>query len=60
MLAITLVPIRPREWMMSPTYFAVRNAQLDEQFKAAQLADDMPWMEEIVAEQNLLHRAMYG
>jgi hypothetical protein len=46
--------------MMSPTYFAVRWAQLDEQIKAARLAGDICSMQPLVAEQTLLLTAMYG
>jgi hypothetical protein len=34
-------------------------ARLDEQFEAARLTSDIPWMQEIAAEQTLLLEAMY-
>jgi hypothetical protein len=45
---------------MSPSYFAVRNAELDEQIEAARLAGDFPRVYELLAEQISLVRAMYG
>jgi hypothetical protein len=33
-----------RDLVMSPTYFAVHMAQLDEQLEAARLAGDLPRM----------------
>jgi hypothetical protein len=45
---------------MSPTFFAVQMAQLDEQIKAACKAGDIPRLQELAGEQMLLLRAMYG
>jgi hypothetical protein len=46
--------------MMSPTYFAVRNAEIDGQLEAARLAGDFRLMHELLAEQTLLLEAMFG
>ena len=46
--------------MMSPSYFAVRNAELDEQIEAARLAGDFPRVYELLAEQTSLVRSMHG
>ena len=45
---------------MSPSYFAVRNAELDEKIEAARLAGDFPRVYNLLAEQTSLLRAMYG
>jgi hypothetical protein len=45
---------------MSPSYFAVRNAELDEQIEAARSAGDFPRVYKLLAEQTYLLRAMYG
>lgn len=45
---------------MSPTYFVVRNAQLDEELKAAQLAGNTPLVQELLTEKTSLYKAMYG
>ena len=45
---------------MSPSYFAVRNAELDERIEAARLAGDFPRVYSLLAEQTSLLRAMYG
>jgi hypothetical protein len=45
---------------MSPSYFAVRNAELDEQIEAARLAGDFPRVYKLLTEQTSLLRAMYG
>jgi hypothetical protein len=46
--------------MMSPTYFAMRWAQLDEQIEAARLAGDIRGMQPFLAEQTFLVATMYG
>jgi hypothetical protein len=46
--------------MMSPTYFAVRNARLDKEFEAARLAGDLRRMQGLLAEKTILLRRMYG
>jgi len=45
---------------MSPTYFAVQMARLDELLEAALLAGDLQRMQEVLGEQTSLLRAMYG
>ena len=45
---------------MGPSYFAVRNAELDEKIEAARLAGDFPRVYNLLAEQTSLLRAMYG
>jgi hypothetical protein len=49
-----------RDLVMSPTYFAVHMAQLDEQLEAARLAGDLPRMQGLLAGRTSLLRAMYG
>ena len=46
--------------MMSPTYFAVHMARLDEQLEAARLAGDIRAMQPLLAEKTSLLRSMYG
>jgi len=45
---------------MSPTYFAVRCRDLDQQLEAARLAGDMPRMQRLLGDKTLLLRAIYG
>jgi hypothetical protein len=45
---------------MSPSFFAVRNEQLDRQLVAALLAGDFQRMQWLLAEKTLLLRATYG
>jgi hypothetical protein len=45
---------------MSPTYYAVRNAELDAKLEAARLAGDIRTMQPLLAEKTSLLRAMYG
>jgi hypothetical protein len=45
---------------MSPTYFTVRNAELDARFEAARLAGDIRGMQPLIAEKQSLLVAMYG
>jgi len=45
---------------MSPSFFAVRNEQLDRQLVAALLAGDFQRMQSLLAEKTLLLRATYG
>jgi hypothetical protein len=45
---------------MSPTYFAVRMKNLDEQAKAAWKAGNIPDVQRVAREKTLLLRAMYG
>jgi hypothetical protein len=44
---------------MSPTYFAVRNARLDEEFDATRLAGGLRRMQGLLAEKTILLRRMY-
>jgi hypothetical protein len=46
--------------MMSPTFFAVRNAELDAKLEAARVAGDIRAMQPLLAEKTSLLRAMYG
>jgi hypothetical protein len=46
--------------MMSPTYYTVHIAQLDEQLEVARLAGDTPRRQELLAEKMLLMQAVYG
>jgi hypothetical protein len=54
------VPIREKDLMMSPTYYTVHIAQLDEQLEVARLAGDTPRRQELLAEKMLLMQAVYG
>jgi hypothetical protein len=45
---------------MSPTFFAVRNAELDAKLKAARLAGDIRAMQPLLAEKTSLLLVMYG
>ena len=45
---------------MSPTYFAVRNAELDNKLEAARVAGDIRAMQPLLAEKTCLLRSMYG
>ncbi len=45
---------------MSPTYFAVHMARLDQELEAARRAGDFPRMQELLGEQTSLLRSMYG
>jgi hypothetical protein len=45
---------------MSPTYFAVRNAELNAKLQAARLAGDIPSVQALLGEKTSLLRSMYG
>jgi hypothetical protein len=45
---------------MSPTYFAVRNAEIDAKLEAARLAGDIPSMQALLGEKTSLLHAMFG
>jgi hypothetical protein len=45
---------------MSPTHFAVRMADLDEQLEAARKAGNLYRMQRLLGEMTTLRRAMYG
>jgi hypothetical protein len=49
-----------KDLTMSPTYFVVRNADLDAKLEAARLDGDIRGMQTLLAEQTSLLRAMYG
>jgi hypothetical protein len=49
-----------KDFTMSPTYFAIRMARLDEQLEIFRIAGDLPNMQKVLAQKTLLHRAMYG
>ncbi len=46
--------------MMSPTYFAVQMARLDEELEAARKAGDIRRMQRLVGEQQSLLESVYG
>ena len=53
-------PIRGKDLMMSPTYFAVRNVELDARLEAARRSGDIRGMQSLLAEKTRLLRSMYG
>lgn len=45
---------------MSPTYFAVRNAELDARLETARRSGEIRSMQSLLAEKTSLLRSMYG